>query len=882
VALASGTRLGAYEVVSLLGVGGMGEVYKARDTRLDRTVAIKVLPDTLAADPQFRERFEREARAISHLDHAHICTLYDVGQYGGTSYLVLQFLEGETLQTRLEQGALPLEQALQYAIQIADALDKAHRAGIVHRDLKPGNIMLTGRGAVLLDFGLAKAAAPAGVVANLSMLPTTPPNGTAQGTILGTFQYMAPEQLEGREADARTDIFAFGAVVYEMLTGKKAFEGKSQASLISAIMSSAPPAVSVLNPVTPAALDRIVQTCLAKQPEHRWQAIADVRLQLVGIADGSLTDRTVTLAHRSSRDRWTKTLLATVCIVLAIMVSILMAIVLRGSPTGASETQFTIATSAPPGAPDNSLAISPDGRAVAFVAATATGTDALFVRPMGSTVPQLLAGTEGAGNPFWSPDGRSVAFSAGEMLKKIDVTGGPPQTICPMPGRNRAGTWNRDGVIVFASNRILYRVSAEGGQPTPLLKLDPSRQEVYLTAPSFLPDGQHFLYTAWSGQPVNRAEYVGTLNSAATTRLFPTTSKVLYAEPGYLLYERESAVFAQPFDGRRLTLTGEATRLADHVQHLTAGPHAAFSVSQTGVLVYRTESIGRQQLMWFDRTGKNLGPVGEPGTYGGFALSPDGKAVAVTRTVANNADIWIVDLGRNVTTRLTSDAATDDNPVWSPDGRQIAFNSNRKGVFQIFTRKATGLGDDVPVLESHENMRVSDWSRDEKYLVYGSYASAGAINVLPLLGERKPLPIMHSQFNARRGRFSFDGRWLAYESDESGQWQVYAISFPAADEKRQISTNGGTAPEWRSDGRELYYVAPDGKLMAVDINEGVTLSSGVPRALFDTSLRTSQSFLGASGFAVTPDGRRFLVRTSLVEGREPITVVLNWQALLRR
>jgi serine/threonine protein kinase/Tol biopolymer transport system component len=857
--LAAGHTLGPYEILSPLGAGGMGEVYKARDTRLDRIVAIKVLPAQLSSDPQFRDRFDREARTISALDHPHICALYDIGEQDGTSFLVMQYLEGDTLLDRLTKGALPLDQALQYAIQIADALVAAHRAGIVHRDLKPGNVMLTKNGAKLLDFGLAKTSAPVVAGAALSMLPTTPPNLTAQGAILGTFQYMAPEQLEGQDADPRTDIFAFGAVVYEMLTGKKAFEGKSQASLIAAILEREPPATSTIQPFISPALDRIVKKCLTKNPDHRWQTARDLFDELSWVvASGS--QPSIPISRVGSRGRLTKTLLVVTSCLLAVAVTALAFVATRHADT-TNDIRFLVTTPDLPAAADNGLAVSPDGRSIAFVASTPTNDTALFVRQMGSTTPQLLAGTEGAGNPFWSPDSRFVAFSAGDVLKKVDATGGPSQMICEMPGRNRAGTWSRDGTIVFASNGILNRVSAEGGRPVPVVSLNASRQEAFLTSPDFLPDGRHFLYVAWSGLEASRAIYVGSLDSPATTRLIASSSKALYAHPGYLLFEREGVLFAQSFDPKTLFITGEPTRIADHVEHISSGPHSAFSVSPDGVLIYREDSSSVLQFVWVDRSGKKRDPVAEPGSYGPFDLSPDGKQIAISQKVGNNTDIWLIDVVRGVPTRLTSDPAIETDPVWSPDGRYVVFSSDRNGLFQIFEKAQL-----VAALGSGRT-RASDWSKDGAYLAYSSFESSAELDEWRL-HDRTPVPILRSRANNRQGRFSPDTRWLAYQSDESGQWQINVMSFPAADQKRQISTKRGTQPRWRGDGKELYYVAPDGHMMVVDMQLGATIEPGVPRTLFETRLPSDVLGLRTS-FAVTADGERFLLAAPLAQRESP-------------
>ena len=907
MSLTPGVRLGPYEILAPLGAGGMGEVYRARDTRLDRTVAIKVLPAQFAADAQFRERFEREAKAISQLNHPHICTLYDVGRQEGIDYLVMEHLVGQTLEEQLQTGALPIDQSLQYAIQIADALDKAHRQGIVHRDLKPGNIMLTKSGAKLLDFGLAKATAPAVVGSTLSMLPTTPPM-TAQGTIVGTLQYMAPEQLEGKEADQRTDLFAFGAVLYEMLTGKKAFEGTSQATLIGSILRDTPKPVSMVQAGAPPALDRLIAVCLEKDPENRWQTSRDVWRELRWIADGR-TGVAVS-AHVSSR-RMSKGLfwvLGAVAALLVIALAVPTFLYLRGGQE-TPEMRFEISVPAMPN--PAALTVSPDGRWLAFIAAASAETSALFVRPIDSLTAQQLAGTEGSrgvgpgavgpaggtgpvGTPFWSPDSRSIAFVAGGRLKKVDVSGGPPENLCDV-ANFQGGTWSNEGVILFGSNSGLYRVSAAGGEPARITTLDLSQQETAHTAPSFMPDGRHYLYSTMSGQR-SSVTYVGSLDSTEKTRILVGQSKAIYAEPGYLLFNREGTLFAQPFDADRIEFTGAPARIADGVAYLVVNTQAAFAVSQSGVLAYRTgssETSLPSQFQWFDRTGKLLSSAGEQGRYSPhFDLSPDGKLIAVTQGDQTSAggDIWVLDSTRGVRTRVTFDAprGVSDGPrdvVWSPDGLRLALSSFKKGNRDIVIKSASGLGEEILLLDSPNREVLEDWSKDGRYILYAldvgpTSTPAQDLYVLPLFGDRKPFPIVRSPFQENEPNFSFDGKWVAYTSNESGSFQVYLISFPALDQKRQISTNGGGQPRWRQDGKELYYLAPDGKLMAVEITTGPKLDSSTPRELFDTGLPVS---LLQDQYRATPDGQRFLLLKPVVEvSPTPITVVLNWTAGLKK
>jgi len=883
VPLAVGTKLGPYEIQSALGAGGMGEVYRARDTRLERIVAIKVLPASLADDPQFRERFDREARTISQLDHPHICALYDVGEQSGTSYLVMQYLEGETLEARLNRGALPLAQALQIAIQIAEALDKAHRAGIVHRDLKPGNVMLTAAGAKLLDFGLAKTVGPAGAVAGLSMLPTTPPNLTAQGTILGTFQYMAPEQLEGQEADARTDIFVFGAVVYEMVTGKKAFQGHSQASLIGAILKDEPPPLATALAAAPA-LARVIQICLAKNPDDRWQSARDLGRDLQWVAGGSAVGGTAATAARATtvRERiaWGVALLA--------VAAMLLAGAIRKSsntPTALETVRLSVVT------PDTSnpldFAISPDGRTLAFVAYTDEGKQLLWVRPLSATAAQPLSGTEEATQPFWSPDSRSIGFFTQGRLKRIDVSGGTPQTVCDV-ATPRGATWSRQGDILLTrgTNSGLSRVSAAGGEPTPVTVLDAARESSH-RYPQFLPDGRHFLFFVQAGK--GNGVSVGSIDSKESRHLLDTNMAALYAPPGHLLFVRDGVVMEQAFDATTMALTGEPIRV---VEGLAQDPfnRIAFSVSENGVLVYRSSTLkGNRQLSWFDRSGKPLGSVGPGGDYFNVELSPNGSEVAFSQTElrTNNVDIWTMDLANGKPQRLTFDPAIEVNHVWSPDGSRILFGSNRNGPYEVYQRLATGAGTEDRLLQIPGSTVVpKDWSMDGRFVAL-SVPDRNSLNqvwALPMSGDRTPAASVTSAGTNDFPRFSPDGKWIAYASNDSQAFEVYVQTFPAGHGTWQISTGGGIQPRWRRDGKELFYLAPDRRLMAVPVRSGSSFQFGVPVPLFKTKTVGGASYNSgySAQYDVTPDGQRFLLNTEADATATPLTVVLNWTAALKK
>jgi Tol biopolymer transport system component len=908
--LTAGAHLGPYEILSPLGAGGMGEVYKARDTRLDRTIAIKILPDTLASDPQFRERFDREARAISQLTHPHICTLYDVGEQQGTAYLVMEYLDGETLEQRLKKGALPLDQALKLAIEIADALSAAHRRGIVHRDLKPGNVMLTKSGAKLLDFGLAKTGTPSTVMANFSMLPTTPPL-TAHGTILGTFQYMAPEQLEGHDADARTDIFAFGALVYEMVTGRRAFEGKTQASLIAAILEREPPTIASLQPVAPATLDRLVRTCLAKSPDDRWQTAHDLLREIRWVAENR-AERPGASSQRSSRREaiaWTAAAFLGIVAVAALIATVMYVRSVRSAAT-APETRFEISATGSPFL----MAISPDGRSVAYVAPSDTGVAMLWVRPLNSLDARMLAGTNGAQSPDWSPDGRFIVFGVPReaKVKKIDVAGGPAQTLADLRGGYTRSTWNREGTILFGVNGGgIRRVSASGGEAPAITELDASLGEIGHNTPWFLPDGRHFLYTAWSSQPENRAIYVGSLDSNTRKRLMTAESKALYAPPGFILFLRSQTLMARRFDANRLEFTGEAVPVAEDVAYNPQLGQSAFYASDEGTLIYRKGSVvqgqGTRQWVWMDRTGKPSGTIQLPlNVNADLRLSPDGKHVACFEggldafvLGGGSADIWLYDLDRNLTTRLTADAAPDGFPVWSPDGTRLVFSSRRGNAGTALYEKPSNAAGPERIVFQPESGTVTfarDWSLDGRFVVFETFTPLGPSRprrdlwMLPMSGERKPSPYLATSFDEMQPVFSPNGKWLAYVSNDARMYQVVVQPFPdPSSGKWQISTNGGVYPRWSRDGRELYYLDPQRRIVAVSVAAEGGFKVGKTTPLFETALEFpagQQTFASQTSvpYDVSADGQRFLISVrpdqSPTTSSTPIKVVLHWQAAL--
>ncbi|MFQ5926104.1 MAG: protein kinase [Terriglobia bacterium] len=897
--LSSGTRLGPYEVIAPLGAGGMGEVYRARDTRLDRSVAIKVLPPHLAENPQLRQRFEREARALSSLSHPHICALYDIGQQDDLHYLVMEYLEGETVAARLEKGPLPPNDVLRYASQLADALDKAHRQGVLHRDLKPGNIMLTKAGARLFDFGLAKPTAAIASAAGLTDSPTASRPLTAEGTIVGTFQYMAPEQLEGKEADARSDIFAFGAVLYEMATGRKAFEGKTQASVIAAIMDREPPPISTLQPLVPPALDRVVKTCLAKDPDERWQTAHDLMLELNWIAEaGSQAGVPAPVVARRKRREWAAWALVAL---LAVVSGVLGFAYYR---TTSTEVRAVRAFVLPPeeatftslGFNGGSLALSPDGRRLAFVATTSEGKQLLWVRSLDALAAQPLAGTEGATRPFWSPDSRFLAFFAEGKLKKIDAAGGPPLTLCDAPD-GRDGTWNRDGVIVFSPEPTtpLSRVSAAGGEASPLTALDESRRENTHRWAHFLPDGRHFLYLARSpaegGGGAETAIYIGSLDSKEKKLLLRAAANAAYSS-GHLLFVRERTLMAQPFDAGRRELTGDAFPIAENIQFAPGFNEAVFSVSENGILAYQTGAAqGGSQLLWFDRSGKQIGSVGEPAIQFVPRLSPDGRRAAVTifDPQAGNWDLWLYDLARGLRTRFTFAPSFDGGALWSPDGTHIVFSADRKGQFDLYQKAASGAGSEAVLLESEGAKFAASWSSDGRFIAYDHNDPKGKTKtdlwVLPLSGDRTPVAFRQTEFDETWAQFSPDGRWLAYVSDESGRKEVYVAPFQVGPEgepslgqggKWQVSTAGGDRVRWNRNGKELFYLAPDNKLMVAQVEtKGSSFEVGTVRPLFETRPVGQLDWV----YDVSRDGQRFLVNTIVAEqATAPITLVVNWTA----
>jgi serine/threonine protein kinase len=909
MALAAGTKLGPYEIQSPLGAGGMGEVYRARDTRLERTVAVKILPAHLSSNREAKQRFEREARTISSLNHPHICVLHDVGSQDGTDYLVMEYVPGESLDARLQKGPLPLKQALECGVQVCDALERAHRAGIVHRDLKPGNIMLTPSGAKLLDFGLAKPAAgmlkvqtltkathhaPSTPTMNLSALaaPTAPL--TQQGSIVGTFQFMAPEVLQGQEADARSDIFSFGCVLYEMITGKRAFEGKSQISVASAILEKEPEAITKAQPMAPAALDHVVNGCLAKDAEGRWQSAADIARELRWIASSGSGVSPVPSVP--IRNRWREYALWG-ALVAALLAALVWSNLREREPTRILRSflpppaemgfDFTGDFSGPP-------AINPDGTAVAFCARNQKEPDSIWVQSLGDLAAKKLEGTDNASFPFWSANGKFLGFFADGHLKKVPASGGPVTVLADAPNP-RGGSWNQDNVVIYEPDYrdSLWRINASGGTPIRLTKFESSKHTTHRW-PCFLPDGNHFLFfaTNHSGDP-EQGIYFGSLADGSYKRVLDADSGAQYAS-GYLLYHLQSQLLAQKFDLSTGTVSGDASPVANLVEYDSGTWHTTFAASQHGLLIYEpgAKTLGTD-LSWLDRNGKALSKVGERAFYKGSGrISPDGKRLAVTMGDPQ-ADVWVFDLARGSRIRLTFGGATHLLPSWSADGQRVLY-VRQEGATTITgtslcARLASGGGQEEVLMDGGHSappmtLLAPQLSPDGRYLVHSEQSgpSGAGIWALPLPGEGKPLVVVQPpspQARIIQSRLSPDGRWLAYSSTESGREEVYVTRFPSGQGKWQVSQNGGTFPVWRQDNKEIWFAGTDSSIHAAIVNPTSTeFELGPAPSLFQVS------YLGPLGspFDVAPDGQRVIFNTYPESIPTPLVLVTNWTADLKK
>jgi eukaryotic-like serine/threonine-protein kinase len=892
--LTAGTKLGPYEIQFPVGAGGMGEVYRARDTRLERTVAIKILPERLISNPDSRQRFEREARSISSLNHAHICTLHDIGSQDGVDFLVMEFLEGETLAERLKHGPLKIEEALRIATEIANALDTAHRQGLVHRDLKPGNIMLTKSGAKLMDFGLAKPAITMGVSASAGgpLTPSSPtmtvaalisPTSplTQKGQIVGTFQYIAPEVLRGGEADARSDIFSFGCMLYEMITGRRAFDGKSQLSVLSAILEKEPEPIAAIQPLSPPVLDHVVHTCLAKDPEQRYQTVHDIGLELKWLSgSGSQAGLIPSVARRRRHREWLPWIVAG---------GLALATLAAGWWLHTAPVQPVMRTSlelpadSQVGARDGSLAFSPDGRRLA-ITITQSNASSICLRSMDNVTAQLLSGTDGATYPTWSPDGKSLAFFADHKLKRIDIASGRVDTICDADD-GRGLTWGAGDTIVFSprSSAGLYQVSSAGGTPEELASLEDPGGSYRL--PVFLPDGKHVMYFAVGGREWRGRLEAISLDTKKVTHVLDTSGGAQYVAPGYLLYVKDGTLVGQHFDASALKTIGSPVPLAEHVQFARGGT-GAFAASSTGELAYGSQAGGgKYQWTWMDLNGKVLAKIGEPTTLGfaGARLSPDDKWVAASDD--SHTAIWLYELSRGIATRLTFDSGFDSDPIWSPDGKSILYDNaigsgaGTGGTFTLSVKPADGGGKSQVVYRSTSYTQPNSWSPDGKYVamtVFGGGVSPhNDIWILPMSGDRKPFPFLQSNGNKSYPGFSPDGRWLLYTSDESGRNEVYVVPFPGPGGKWQISSGGSDFATWIGD-HQIAYVAADLKLMAVSVlGSGGTIQVGLPHA--HGTVLNHVLWAGWSR-----DGKRSLVAEPVNTSTPPLTLVTNWTTALEK
>jgi serine/threonine protein kinase len=870
--LSSGVRLGPYEILEAIGAGGMGEVYRARDTRLDRTVAIKILPAHLSSDPVRKQRFEREAKTISSLNHPHICVLHDVGSQDGVDYLVMECVEGDTLAKRLEKGALPLEQSLKYGAQIADALDKAHHSGVIHRDLKPGNIMLTSTGAKLLDFGLAKPAAPISSAATVTAATQNSPV-TEQGTIVGTFRYMSPEQIEGKELDSRSDIFSFGAVLYEMVTGKKAFEGKSQLSVASAILEKEPTPISTLKPMTPPALDHAIRRCLTKDPEERWQTARDLALEMKWIAESG--PQAGAGASPTTRRRVSQTMAWGFAAIFLLGVIALAATLF---PRPAVRVQPIRASLLPP---QNSsflpynLAVSPDGRQLAFVALGPDGKTALWVRALSASDAQQLNGTEGASLPFWSPDSHQIGFFADARLKTVDVTSGAVQVLCDS-FFTWGGTWNRDGAIVFGPSLRgpLYRVPATGGTPSPVTRIVRHGSIQTDRWPFFLPDGKHFLYFAdWTSpaDPQGDGIYVGSLDAGEGKLISSELKGNVFFASGHLLYVRGRTLMAQPFDTDRLETTGSAIPLTEpELETRTSFLNFGYSVSQNGVLVFQSAAASASRLVWYDQNGKELGQLSQVG-YKDPALSPDGRFLAVSSDDEHNGKhyIRVYDLNRGISTRVT-DSGDEHYPLWSRDGKRIAYRTG--GIASdSYEIPADGSGPPKILLKSDVRAGPQDWAPDGRLI----FMTISEQYPFPSLAVYSPNDHKIEPFAAQgvEAKLSPDGKWIAYVGPGRG---ILVEPFPGPGARIQVSPGAAAQPRWSRDGKQIFFIQPDRKLMAVDFNFQ-TGSVGAPHVLFQTRITAER--IANWQYDVAPDGR-FLINSLPANTASPLTLLTGWDARL--
>jgi len=902
--LKSGSRLGSYEIIARIGAGGMGVVYSARDTTLGRTVAIKVLPNAFLHDSQRLARFQREARVLASLNHPNISIVHGLEQSGSTSALVMELVEGPTLADRIRQGPIPIEEALPIARQICEALEYAHEHGMVHRDLKPANVKVTSGDAVkVLDFGLAKAIQGDGSEMDPANSPTISAMATQAGVLLGTAAYMSPEQAKGKAVDRRADIWAFGCVLYEMLAGKMAFRGESVTDTLAAVIKEEPD-WSQLPAATPIRVRVLLQRCLRKDPKQRLRDIGDARISLDEVLTDAPQDASFGTVATPAMQRLLR--LAWRVVAASCLVALAVAFVrFREKPAApAEEMRLQISLPVKPVLRlAGMFALSPDGRHLAFAASSVDGIPRVWIRAMNSLEMRPLPGSESVGTLlFWSPDSRFIAFDAGGKLQKIDISGGPAETVCVLSGTVVGGSWSNDGVIIYGQwLGTIMRVSAAGGVATPLTALDALHGDVAHTVPWFLPDGRHFIYLRDMG--TNGVISIGSLDvkpeEQDSRRLVETGSAAVYApssdpDSGQLLFRRGAALMAQPFDARRLNLSGEPTRVVEEPIG-TYLDYSLFSVSANGILAYWPSGNGDSQLTWFDLQGKILSTVGEPGPYVGLALSPDGtRAVVSKRSLpSGNVALWQLDLSRDTSMRFDLGSSINDlDAVWAADGRRIIFTSDRSGMMDLYEKPLSDAGHAEALLKTDEWKWPQSWSPDGRFLLYLTVGRArgGALWVLPLGDHQKPMPFLKTESDEGGGRFSPDGNWVAYASDESGRPEVYVRRFSPdavgeamseAGDKVLISNGGGSEPSWRQDGKELYYIDPDRRLMEVNVTAGRAFQASAPSVLFQAPPRSTDEF-GVPQWGPSPDGKRFLFLVPETRGDVPFTVALNWQGGLKK
>ena len=871
-----GQTIAHYRVTEKIGEGGMGEVYRARDTQLGRDVAIKVLPAAFASDPDRLHRFEQEAQAAGALNHPNILVVYHIGTHNGAPYVVTELLEGQTLRDRLDDGPISQRRAVEYAVQIAHGLAAAHEKGIVHRDLKPDNLFITNDDRVkILDFGLAKLVQPPDDNTAQTDIATRRVH-TDPGTVMGTAGYMSPEQVRGRAVDHRADIFSFGAVLYEMLTGKRAFRGESAIETLNAILKEEPPELSTTSPNIAPGLERVVWHCIEKSPERRFQSATDVAFALEALSGQSSSATASIVSPLPSR--WNLERLFWVGLSSLLLIGVAIFGFLAYSRTGTRQAAARLALPLEQNEPFR-IVISPDGQRVLFLAPNPDGKDMLWVRPLETANAQVLEGTENAQAPFWSADSRSIGYFANGKLFKIDAEGGRAQALCDAEGFG--GAWNAEGIILFNGNDGLHRISSNGGSPVLATKVDP--KEEGHRWPYFLPDGRHFIFLADAGQTEDHNIRIGTLDSQETRILFPAISRIVYAN-GYLLFVNQGSLVAQPFDARSLKLGNDSFTVAQQVAEVGPNHEFDFSTSDNGVLTYQSGNPN-SQLTWFDRTGKKLSTVGPPGKYNIVSLEPNGQHVATEMLDADGrvGDVWLLDVTHGNSSRFTFAPSGEGSPIWAPDGSRIIFDSNRgttNGVTDLYEKAASGIGEDKVVLKNEFAKFPSSWSHDGQNILFTSYnRSSSEIWVLSLTGGAKATPLIHNaSFYYDYGQFSPDQHYLAYVANESGHPEVYVQTYPLSGGRWQISAGGGWAPLWRNDGKELFYQATDGRLMAVSITTGPKFESGQPTQLFKSKFKNSGSY----SYAVSADGQRFLINTPVEDtSRNPVAIVFNWTNTLK-